>query len=561
MSFDYRGIAVVSYNPSEYPTQESTDAINAIPATGANWISLMTTWYMENPTDNAIARFPEKTPTDEGLRKAIADAKAKGLKVMLKPQVDVKDDSWRGEINPSNNAAWFNSYRDFILTYAQIAQDTGCEIYCIGCEFKSRSGSAYFNEWTKTIDAVRQKYKGPITYAANAVASGDEFENVSFWKQLDLAGLDVYTELTTTDKPTFEQLVAAWSGNAKGLNMLATLRAFNQSVGIPVFFTEMGYQSANGCNIKPYGVDPTRRLLDLDEQALCYRAALTVWGAEPWLKGIFWWGWEVEKTYEPLRNSHYSVRGKPAQDVLASFYKSSTVVVGPTGSGILTDPAISAPGNPVKFISTTPGTTTSVMKYAWDFGDGTKSTDPEPIHNFDVAGVYTVSVTCTDLTTNVATPSQITYQVVEKLEKLKGFNFSLGLNFAKATSDSLKLTVLLPLEDPSRLFGTELKLDVGGAAQSIVLNDAGKGTSADLTCEAKVTSKPKNGKTVVAFSFKKATLANSFSDEGMTSAAVTSKIVKVSVTLQAIGTYYVGTMPLSYTSRAQKNGRAKLIKK
>jgi len=557
VAFEYRGVAIVSYNSTEYIQTTSTDAIDAIPATGATWVSMMTTWYMDTPAANTIAVNPEKTPTDEGLRKAIADAHAKGLKVMLKPQVDVADESWRGAIAPQSVAAWFDSYRAFILRYAALAQETGCEMFCVGCEFKSLSGAQNFTEWKKTIDAIRQKYnKGPLTYAANAYLPGDEYSTVSFWPELDIAGLDVYTPLTNSNNPTFDQLVAGWTNNHLGANMLSALRGFSQTVGKPVIFAEMGYQSSNGCNINPNGVPS--RLLDLQEQADCFKAALTVWGAEPWLQGIFWWGWEVTRI-DSLRDSHYSVRGKPAQDVLASFYKKSTVVT-PSGSGIIATPSLSETGMAVKFVSTIIDTSGGVLKYAWNFGDGNTSTDPEPTIVYNVAGTYSVTVTVTD-NTGKATAGTLTYQVVDNLEKLKASTCSIGLNYAKANSDALKLTVLLPLTDPTPLLNSELIVNVGGATQTIPIDAKGKGISADQTCQAKVSAKAKNGLTVVAFSFKKATLAASFSDEGLTSTDVSNKVVKIGVTLQALGVYYVNTMPLSYSARAQKTGRATLIKK
>ena len=59
---------------------------------------------------------------------------------MLKPHVDLTEDSahYRGEIGPdftaADWAAWFASYRPFILHYAEMAERTACELFCVGCE-------------------------------------------------------------------------------------------------------------------------------------------------------------------------------------------------------------------------------------------------------------------------------------------------------------------------------------------------------------------------------------------------------------------------------------------
>ena len=51
------------------------------------------------------------------------DAKAQelGFDEWLKPHVDVKDGSFRGEIQPDDRTAWFGSYRAMIEHYADLA--------------------------------------------------------------------------------------------------------------------------------------------------------------------------------------------------------------------------------------------------------------------------------------------------------------------------------------------------------------------------------------------------------------------------------------------------------
>jgi len=49
-------------------------------------------------------------------------------------------------------------------------------------------------------------------------------------------------------------------------------------------------------------------------------------------------------------------------------------------------------GNNVSFTNTT----TSGMSYVWDFGDGTTSTDVNPVHNYSSAGTYTLRMTASN---------------------------------------------------------------------------------------------------------------------------------------------------------------------
>ena len=48
----------------------------------------------------------------------------------------------------------------------------------------------------------------------------------------------------------------------------------------------------------------------------------------------------------------------------------------------------------MQFTSTVTGT--APLTYLWDFGDGTTSTDADPLHTYDDAGTYDVGLTVTN---------------------------------------------------------------------------------------------------------------------------------------------------------------------
>src|SRR4029079_12322054 len=138
------------------------------------------------------------------------------IKVMLKPHVDAVNGQWRGDFNPTNADAWFQSYTQFIVQYAQLAQAEGVEGLVMGTEFKTISGAANRDRWVAVINAIRAVYGGVLTYAANATFPADEFTSVSFWDQLDIIGLDGYFNLTASNNPTVNDLIAAWTSNRFG---------------------------------------------------------------------------------------------------------------------------------------------------------------------------------------------------------------------------------------------------------------------------------------------------------------------------------------------------------
>src|SRR5262245_44006831 len=317
--FQYNGIVHVSWWFDEYDSAAGGTSRAALRDTGANWMGLLVTWYQQDASSNVIARHPDpnKDHTDARIRTAIRDAHSRGLRVMLKPHVDALNGQWRGDFNPSNPAAWFQSYTQLVLHYAQIAQEEGVELYCMGTEFKTISGAANRDRWVAVINAIRGIYSGPLTYAANATFPADEFTSVSFWDQIDLIGLDGYFTLTDQLNPTLAQLIAAWRSNRFGEDLVAAVENFANSRQKPVIFTEIGYKSTDGTNREPWNFGLSGAL-DTAEQRDCYEAAFTVWSQKSaWMKGFFWWAWPVPP---PATNdTDYNPRNKPAESVLRTW--------------------------------------------------------------------------------------------------------------------------------------------------------------------------------------------------------------------------------------------------
>ena len=315
--FSYRGLNHVSWWHDEYQYGGAQVSREQLAATRANWAGVLVTWYMQARDSTAIAPVALGTPTDEAVAEAIRDLRRRGVKVMLKPHVDVLDGSWRGTIRPTDPAAWFASYDAFLTKYAALAQANEVEMLCVGTELATMSDARYRSRWSAVIGNVRGAYRGLLTYAANAVSLGDEFTSVSFWSQLDLAGLDAYTPLTDKANPSREELVQGWSRNRNGENMVAAFRNWQASHGKPVLFTELGYRSADGTNRTPWDWEASAAY-DPGEQADCYDAAFRVWSQQTaWMRGILWWAWDVPV---PAPNeTGYTPRNKPAETVLRTW--------------------------------------------------------------------------------------------------------------------------------------------------------------------------------------------------------------------------------------------------
>ena len=292
--------------------------MNNLAGTGANWVGVLVTWYQANATSTTIAPDALKTPTDEALTYAVQQLHARGLKVMLKPHVDAADGSWRGQFNPSDPSAWFDTYKAFITHYAEVADTLAAEGIVVGTEYKLLSGAANQTRWLAVIANIRSKYSGLLTYAANASGPGDEFSQVSFWEALDLVGLNAYFPLTNSESPGLDEAASAWTRNVNGDNLVQLVEDVQIANNKPVLFTEIGYRSVKGANKQPWEWQSAAPY-DSTEQANCYEAFFEVWSqCASWMKGAFWWDWPILPPTPS--DTGYTPQSKSASQVLAKWF-------------------------------------------------------------------------------------------------------------------------------------------------------------------------------------------------------------------------------------------------
>ncbi len=322
--FTFNGINHISFQPSEYNTSAGTASRTQLGGTHANWAAVLVTQYQANATATTISSDANRTPTDAAVIAAIQQFHSQGMKVMLKPHVDSEDGAWRGTFQPSNVDAWFSSYTTFISHYATLAQQNGVEGMVMGTEFVQLSGSANQARWTSVINTIRNLFGGTLVYAANATFGGDEFTTVSFWDQLDMIGLDAYFPLTNINNPTQAQLIAAWSGNKNGENIVANVQNFaNAHPGKTLIFTEIGYRSVDGANTAPFDFGITGAVDD-GEQRDCAEAMFQVWSTHTsFMKGLFWWAWPVPPP-NVATDTDYNPRNKIAEGTLQNWFGPTT---------------------------------------------------------------------------------------------------------------------------------------------------------------------------------------------------------------------------------------------
>ncbi len=305
-----KGMSLTSYWHDQYSYPESEVALVDLSQTNTEWISILATWYQDSVQSTEIYRDVLRTPDDSSLTYMINRAHELGLKVMLKPHVDIQDDTWRALIEFKREEDWedwFSGYNDFIVHYARLAEENGVEQFCVGCEL---TGTIHRKaDWENVIENIRASYSGPLTYAANYWPA---YESVPFWDALDYIGIDAYFGLTQVYDPTLDELLSAWN------RWVEEMEDFSQRMSKSVVITEIGYRSIDGCNIEPWDWW-SPGVIDMEEQELCYAAACSMLLYWDWLEGLYFWSWEVDRLGGPQDDS-YTPRKKPAEQVLRDWY-------------------------------------------------------------------------------------------------------------------------------------------------------------------------------------------------------------------------------------------------
>ncbi|MEL6973852.1 MAG: glycoside hydrolase TIM-barrel-like domain-containing protein [Bacteroidota bacterium] len=253
--------------------------------------------------------------TKKGAEQYIEFLQKNGVKVMLKPQIWVWRGEFTGEIEMTSEADWQEleqTYRDFILTFAQVAQKAQVELLCIGTELERfvKHRPAY---WTKLIEQVRQIYSGKLTYAAN----WDEYNRTPFWEQLDFIGVDAYFPLSEERYPTTTEMHSGWQ------KWKTKLVDVSSAADRPVLFTEFGYRSMDYTAHKPWLVDQNDMAVNLKAQAEATQVIFDEFWKEEWFAGGFVWKWFIDHgDVGGEKDNRFTPQNKPAEKVIRNFYGS-----------------------------------------------------------------------------------------------------------------------------------------------------------------------------------------------------------------------------------------------
>jgi hypothetical protein len=292
-----------------WATPAAAGSMRAMAEHGVNWTALAYAAVQDTAQSTAVPFREAPTVTDDEIVWAIREAKSHGLRVCLKPVVNVGDGTWRAHIGFFDQdvpgeptwGEWFASYREFLLHAARIAEAEGCEMLCVGCEMvRADSREA---EWRSLVAAVREVYSGLVTYNCDKYQE----DRLGWWDAVDVISSSGYYPIDRweTELDRIEPAVAA--------------------AGKPFFFMEAGCPSRTGSPDRPNDWslpgEPSG-----EAQLRYYRTMFDACAARPWVRGFMMWDWppRLYAEADAAANDDYCPYGKPAGALLARHYRERT---------------------------------------------------------------------------------------------------------------------------------------------------------------------------------------------------------------------------------------------
>ena len=284
---------------------------------GVNYIALNDFAYIASINSPDVRYNRDPTLTGDTLLQTVLDAKALGLKVMLKPHLWSRDfgrgGKWHGDIEMASEEDYdrfFDGYTRYLLVQADIATRGGADSLCVGLEYVKLSTQTA--RWQKLIADVRKVYRGHLTYSSAFL----EWKDIQFWNDLDSVGISAYFPIAQNDHAADAEIVAGWQC------VYHELDAFHARTNKPIWFLEIGYTRAPSAGREPWSYGVTN---PSDEyQARLYRIAIEEASKRKYMLGVFLWKWFSADSFQRFeRFDPFAIQNNPGVvDAMAAAWRS-----------------------------------------------------------------------------------------------------------------------------------------------------------------------------------------------------------------------------------------------
>ena len=275
--------------------------------TGANFVIFCPSALQEQTNSTEIPFNTARTCGDDELRGIVEYAHSLGLKVGIKPTVNVRNGMWRAFVDFFDTdvpgeptwSEWFEAYTLFQLHFAGIAHELGVEMFIAGCEMVMSERRD--NEWRRLIADIRQVFpNGLVTY------NTDKFQEhlITWWDCVDMISTSGYYPLDSWDSE------------------LARMKEVCERHDKSLLFAEIGCPSATGSAAFPNKVYPDYKYSP-EEQLEWYREMMSKTADEDWIcgYGIWSWHWNTESVLRGSVRCLYDILGKPSEKVVKEYFE------------------------------------------------------------------------------------------------------------------------------------------------------------------------------------------------------------------------------------------------
>lgn len=293
-----------------WATPEASASLDAMADHAVTWTALSYAALQATAFSTEIPFDAEPTVTDDEIVWAIRAAHERGMKVCLKPVVNVADGTWRAFIGffdwdvPGEPSwtDWFASYRAFILHAARIAEAEGCAMLCVGCEMVRADGQDA--HWRDLIREVREVYSGLVTYNCDKYQE----DRVTWWDAVDVVSSSGYYPIDR------------WEEN------LDRIEAVVAATGKPFVFLEAGCPSREGSPARPNDWQLAGAPSG-EAQFEYYRTMFDACAGRDWVSGFFLWDWPARlyDASDAAASDDYCPYGKPAGTLMREHYRALTL--------------------------------------------------------------------------------------------------------------------------------------------------------------------------------------------------------------------------------------------
>jgi hypothetical protein len=324
------------YRPDWVPYFPST--FQSIQAIGSRWVILTPTWTFTSQNPPVLEPVAGKDFIWQDLINLNPLANQNKLDLAIFPTVDLGSNiiSWWDTAQKDSDwwQSWFDRYQEFILNYADYAEQVKAKALILGDPGiqpslptekinESAQGSASLNSdkrWRQLIKDVRSRYKGQIIWSLTL--PGNISNPPAFLDQVD----QIYILISA---PLGDNVKDGYSGFLPQIGKIldGDVQALKTSLDKPLWIG-IDYPSVSGaekgCAVTgdgcvafslldpPYTEDVPAQI-NLQEQVDIYHAFLTAINDRPWIDGF------ISRRYyppAPLQDKSSSVHGKPAANVL-----------------------------------------------------------------------------------------------------------------------------------------------------------------------------------------------------------------------------------------------------